>query len=363
MEPRRGSLESVGVMNLSSFYKGKKVLITGHTGFKGAWLSRTLKLMGAEVHGYALEPPTDPSLFEILGADSWMDSRTGDIRDMDALLGFVRETSPEIIFHMAAQPLVRRSYEIPRETFEVNVMGTVNVLEAARLTGTASSIVNVTTDKVYRNLEVMRGYSEEDSLDGYDPYSNSKACSDIVTHGYRDSFLAGMGISVSTARAGNVIGGGDFAADRIIPDCVRAASKGETIIIRNPDHVRPFQHVLEPLAAYLLIAMAQTGHPELAGAYNVGPDPDSVVTAGRLADIFAEAWGDGVSWEHRGDGGPHEAGLLMLDASKLKDTLGWVPTWSTEDAVRKTVEWSRVYYGGGDIVSETDREIREFFDV
>ena len=348
---------------LKEFYSGKRVFITGDTGFKGAYLARILRIFGADVTGYALDPPTDPSVFALTGLDGEIRHIKGDVRDFERMRAALSDARPEVVFHLAAQPIVRESYRIPRETFEINIMGTVNLLEAVRETGSVRSVVNVTTDKVYQNLEERRGYREDDPLDGYDPYSNSKSCSDLVTHSYRSSFFGESGPAVSTARAGNVIGGGDFAKDRLIPDCVRAAMRGETIILRNPDSVRPVQHVLEPLGVSLLIAAAQERDRSLAGAYNVGPGPEDAVTAGHLADLFTEAWGDGASWTARPDGGPHEAGLLMLDSSKICDELGWRPVWRIGDAVRKTVEWSRVYAAGGDLAAETDRQIGEYFHV
>ena len=240
-----------------NFYKGKKVLVTGHTGFKGTWLCRILQELGAEVTGYSQKPPTDPSIFTLTDLESQIHSVIGDIRDLEHMIQVFKETQPEIVFHLAAQPIVRESYKNPVNTYETNVMGTVNVLEAVRQCGSVRSFLNVTTDKVYKNNEWEWGYRETDELDGYDPYSNSKSCSELVTHSYEKSFLKDMDIAVSTARAGNVIGGGDFAADRIIPDCVRAVSSGKKIAVRNPHSTRPYQHVLEPLGAYLLIAEEQ----------------------------------------------------------------------------------------------------------
>lgn len=261
---------------MKEFYKGKKVIVTGHTGFKGTWLCEILKCFGAKVIGYALEPPTTPSLFELTEMDKGMTSYIGDIRDLTHLKEVFAKERPEIVIHMAAQPIVRESYREPVDTYAINVMGTVNVLESVRLTDSVKSVVNVTTDKVYRNNEWEKGYVETDILDGYDPYSNSKSCSELVTHSYIQSFLQEQGIAVSTCRAGNVIGGGDFAKDRIIPDCVRAASKGEQIIVRNPYSTRPYQHVLESLFAYLMVAKAQYENLGLAGCYNVGPDDQKI---------------------------------------------------------------------------------------
>lgn len=350
-------------MELLDFYRGKRVFLTGHTGFKGSWLSEILLRAGADVTGYALEPPTEPSLFDLLDLKHRMHSIIGDIRDFDHLLTAVRETKPDYVIHLAAQPLVRLSYEEPRYTFETNVMGTVNLLEAIRETDSVRSVLNVTTDKVYLNREIRRGYQEEDPLDGYDPYSNSKSCSDLVTHSYRNSFFASSGVAVSTARAGNVIGGGDFAKDRIVPDCVRAVMAGRPVILRNPNSVRPYQHVLEPLKAYLMIVKAQAERPDLQGAYNVGPDDKDAITTGELADLFTKYWGDGASWTSEQDKGPHEAGLLMLNNSKIKKMLGWEPKWDIQDALKKTVEWSKIFAAGENVRPVTDREIEEYFHV
>ena len=350
-----------------SWYKGRKVLVTGHTGFKGSWLCRMLVKLGAEVTGYSLEAPTNPSLYDISGLDGKIDSVIGDIRDYDKLLEVFTNKQPEIVFHLAAQPIVRESYKEPRYTYETNVMGTVNLLECVRLTDSVVSVVNVTTDKVYLNEERDEGYREDEMLDGYDPYSNSKSCSELVTHSYKRSFFDPMlekgerKIVVSTARAGNVIGGGDFAPDRIIPDCVRAFTKGERLAVRNPYSVRPYQHVLEPLAIYLTIAMKQERDTSLQGYYNVGPDDCDCVTTGELADLFCKSWGDGAAWDNMAEEeAPHEAGFLRLNCDKIKKTFGWQPTWHIDEGIRKTVEFSRVWASGGDIPAEMDREIDEF---
>ena len=277
-------------MSTWDFYEGKRVLITGHTGFKGAWLSQILLMAGADLTGYALKPPTEPNLFSALGLEKKMRSVEGDIREQEKLWKVIEETKPELVLHLAAQPIVRESYRNPVYTYETNVMGTVNILEGIRRTDSVRSFLNVTTDKVYKNNEWEWGYRETDELDGYDPYSNSKSCSELVTHSYKNSFLNESGVAVSTARAGNVIGGGDFAEDRIIPDCVRAVSKGKKIMVRNPHSTRPYQHVLEPLGAYLKIVQAQYENPKKAGAYNVGPDDRDCITTGTLADLFCGAW-------------------------------------------------------------------------
>lgn len=345
-----------------SFYKGKKVLVTGHTGFKGTWLCRILINAGAQVTGYSLNPPTEPNLFSMADVESRMNSVIGDIRDLGHLKKVFEQTQPEIVLHLAAQPIVRDSYKDPVYTYETNVMGTVNICECVRLNPCVKSFLNVTTDKVYKNNEWEWGYRENEPLDGFDPYSNSKSCSELVTHSYINSFFDNMNLAVSTARAGNVIGGGDFANDRIVPDCVRAAIEGKDIIVRNPHSTRPYQHVLEPLAAYLIIAQKQFEDKKYAGFYNVGPDETDCVTTGNLVDTFCAKWGEGIKWIDRYDGGPHEANFLKLDCSKLKTTFGWKPRWNFDTAIEKSVEWSKVYAAGGDVVACMDKEIEEFFN-
>ncbi len=344
-----------------AFYRGKRVFLTGHTGFKGAWLSRLLFFLGAEVTGYALAPEVEPSLFQLLRLDRHMQSVLGDVRDPDALKRAFKAANPEIVFHLAAQPLVRESYVRPRDTYETNVMGTVNVLENIRCSCTVRSFINVTTDKVYENREWAWGYRENEPLDGFDPYSNSKSCSELVTHSYQKSFFPDGRTAISTVRAGNVIGGGDFAADRIVPDCVRAAVADRPIVVRNPNSVRPYQHVLDPLAAYLALAARQQENGALAGGYNVGPDECDCVTTGELADLFCSAWGGGARWEARDTGGPHEANFLKLDCSKLKAALGWKPRWHIKTAVGKTVDWTRVWRDKGDIEACMSAQIHDFF--
>lgn len=344
------------------FYKGKRVLVTGHTGFKGSWLCRILINAGAEVTGYSLDAPTDPSLFSMAGLSSEsMNSVIGDIRDLQHLKRVFEESRPEIVLHLAAQPIVRDSYKNPVYTYGTNVMGTVNILECVRLFPCVKSFLNVTTDKVYENMEWEYGYRENDRLDGYDPYSNSKSCSELVTHSYKKSFFADERCAISTCRAGNVIGGGDFAADRIVPDSVRAALAGQEIIVRNPHSTRPYQHVLEPLAVYLMIAAAQYEDGVNAGYYNVGPDDGDCVTTGELVDMFCEAWGNGLSWINQSDGGPHEASFLKLDCSKLKKTFGWQPRYHVREAIEMTVLWFKDYEAGRNVTETIDRQIREMF--
>lgn len=361
MDEWKGSVEIMEI-NLE-FYKGKKVLITGHTGFKGSWLCKILINAGAKVSGFSLNPPTEPNLFTMSGIEKKMDSTIGDIRDLKTLKQVFDRIQPEIVFHLAAQPIVRDSYKDPVYTYETNVMGTVNLLECVRLTDSVTSLVNVTTDKVYHNKEWDWGYRENEELNGFDPYSNSKSCSELVTDSYKNSFFSAREISVSTLRAGNVIGGGDFANDRIIPDCIRAALKKEPIVIRNPYSTRPFQHVLEPLCVYLMVAQKQVAAKKLAGAYNVGPNDSDCVTTGKLVDLFCENWGDGLTWINKFDGGPHEANFLKLDCSKLKTTFGWKPKWDIDTAIKKTIEWTKVYQLNGNIEQIMDAQINEYLNA
>ena len=345
------------------FFHGKRVFVTGHTGFKGSWLCKILVNAGATVTGYSLNPPTVPHLFGLCGVEKQIHSVIGDIRDFDTLSNTFREAQPDIVLHLAAQPIVRDSYRNPRYTYETNVMGTVNILECVRQNESVRSFLNVTTDKVYQNQEWEWGYRENEPLDGFDPYSNSKSCSELVTHSYQNSFFGDGHVAISTARAGNVIGGGDFAPDRIIPDCIRAAQKGEPIIVRNPHSTRPYQHVLEPLAAYLMIAKAQYDNRNVAGYYNVGPNECDCISTGALVDLFIQKWGQGMTWENRSDGGPHEANYLKLDCSKLKATFGWKPRWNIDMVMEKTVEWSKLYVDHGNVSACMDQQIAEFSRV
>lgn len=361
MERLQNSGVEIGMTTgVREFWKNKRVMLTGHTGFKGAWLSHILTGLGAHLTGYALAPAEHENLYSLCRLSEKTVSVYGDIRDLGSLWKTFQETNPEIVIHMAAQPLVLDGYRDPVCTFETNVMGTVNVLECARRLKSVKSIVNVTTDKVYRNMEWDWGYRENDCLDGADPYSNSKSCSELVTQSFIRSFFANGDTVVSTARAGNVIGGGDFSPHRIIPDCVRSASESKAIIVRNPNSVRPYQHVLEPLFAYLMIAERQYEAGRFAGSYNVGPDECDCVTTGQLANVFCCAWGGGQRWENRCVDGPHEANLLRLDCSRLKATFGWKPRWHVTDAVQKTVEWSKAYLAGKDVVAVMDASIAEY---
>lgn len=346
-----------------AFYKGKNILITGNTGFKGSWLCKILLNEGAKVTGYALEPPTEPNLYSMAALDD-VNSIIGDIRDYDHLKKVFDRVRPEIVIHMAAQPIVRDGYKNPRYTYETNVMGTVNVMECIRMTPCVRSVLNVTTDKVYKNNEWCWGYRENEQLDGFDPYSNSKSCSELVTHSYINSFFIDREIAVSTARAGNVIGGGDFANDRIIPDCVRAVKENRIIRVRNPYSMRPYQHVLEVLAAYMEIVARQYEDNSYADYYNIGPDECDCIRTGRLVDIFCQCWGAGASWENQTEAdAPHEANFLKLDCSKIKEKLRWRPRWHIEEAIEKVCDFSKVWIESGNIPKEMDKEIKDFFHI
>ena len=359
------------------FYRNRKVFITGHTGFKGTWMCETLIACGAQVTGYALNPPTDPSLFELCHTAERMYSVVGDIRDLESLKKAMNEAKPEIVIHMAAQPIVRDSYKDPVYTYETNVMGTVNLLEAVRCCDSVKSVVNVTTDKVYLNKEWEWGYRENEELNGYDPYSNSKSCSELVTSCYKNSFFGGdthqtedgRTVVISTCRAGNVIGGGDFANDRIIPDCIRAIQKREQIVVRNPYSTRPYQHVLEPVTTYLYLAQKQYEDPAYAGSYNIGPEETDCYSTGKLTDLFCKKWNAAIagtdlpelSWIDKSDGGPHEANFLKLDCSKIKQILGWKPRWNLEETIEKIVEYTIVYLSDATQSKDcVEKQIKEF---
>lgn len=345
-----------------SFYKGRNVLITGHTGFKGTWLTKILLNAGAIVTGYSRCSEKNPSLFELSGIKDQIHHVKGDVRDPEHLKAVFKEFQPEIVFHLAAQPIVRDSYKDPVCTYETNVMGTVNILECVRLYPCVKSVLNVTTDKVYHNREWCWGYRENDPLDGFDPYSNSKSCSELVTHSYKSSFFADGRCAISTARAGNVIGGGDFANDRIIPDCIRAMKSKEIIRVRNPYSTRPYQHVLEPLAVYLTIAAEQYKDNSCQGYYNIGPDDCDCLTTGELVDLFCNCWGEDASWKtYTETDSPHEANFLKLDCSKVKTTFDWVPRWHMRKCMEMVCRFGKVWLSGGDIPAEMDREIEEFW--
>lgn len=353
-----------------NFWKNKKVFITGHTGFKGSWLCLLLNTFGAKVSGYALSPPTDPSLFALCKIDQLVQSEIADIRDEISLTNAMLRAQPEIVIHMAAQSLVRISYNKPVDTYAINVMGTVNLFEAVRRCLTVKAVINVTTDKCYENKEWVWGYRENESLGGYDPYSSSKACSELVTSAYRRSFLNPSNqsdiyasVAVASARAGNVIGGGDWATDRLIPDCVRAILKGEKIIIRNPEAIRPWQHVLEPLSGYLILAqkLYEEGS-QYAEAWNFGPEDSDAKSVVWIVKKLSEKWGSEVS--HTIDTGkhPHEAHYLKLDCSKAKSQLGWHPRWNLEKAVTSIAEWTQAYRETKDLRKICLDQIGDYFN-
>ena len=348
-------------------YKGKKVLITGHTGFKGSWLCLILHQLGAEVYGYALTPPTTTSLFEEANIGELITSYIGDVRDLEHLSQVFSEVKPEIVIHMAAQPLVRDSYKIPVETYAINVMGTVNVLEACRQTQSVKSIINVTTDKCYENKEWHWGYRENEPMGGYDPYSNSKGCSELVTSSYRNSFFNPKdydihGVAIASARAGNVIGGGDWAGDRLIPDFIRAISQNQKLLIRSPYAIRPWQHVLEPLTGYLtLAATLYTEGPQYDGGWNFGPDDSDAQNVEWITKTICELWGEQAYYEVDTNPQPHEAHYLKLDCSKAKVELGWEPKWNIHKTLESIVEWNKAYLSKADMREFTKKQIEEYF--
>lgn len=352
------------------FWYGKKVLVTGHTGFKGSWLCLLLHSLGAKVTGYSLRPPTSPSLFELCRIDQLIPTRYADIRDMDVLQSTILEVEPEIIIHMAAQPLVRASYLKPVETYEMNVMGTVHLLEAVRNAINKGipikAVVNVTTDKCYENKEWYWGYRENDAFGGYDPYSSSKACSELVTDAYRKSFFhmddyETHGVGIATARAGNVIGGGDWAVDRLIPDCIKTLLRGEKIKIRNPYAIRPWQHVLDPLSGYLLLAeKLYSDGKEYSEGWNFGPDDDGGKNVEWVVNHLCSKWGEGAAYEIENGNHLHEARQLRLDCSKAKFKLGWYPKWNTECAIDKVIEWTQAYQSNSDLMAVSMKQIDEY---
>lgn len=360
MAEREGSLEGMVTRSAQPaaspfrptpvFWRGKRIFLTGHTGFKGAWLTLWLSLLGARVRGYALAPESEPSMYMVLALDELCDSQLADIRDSTRLTQAIGDFQPEVVIHMAAQSLVRPSYRNPRETFEVNVQGTVNVLDACRHVDSVRAVVVVTTDKCYENRESLWAYREDDALGGHDPYSASKACAELVTTAYRRSFFCGKDTAaVATARAGNVIGGGDWSVDRIIPDAVRAFSAGQPLVVRNPEAVRPWQHVTGPLCGYLMLARAlYEAGSEFAQAFNFGPASDQILPVRTLVEHAARAWGDGAAWEdHSEQAAPHEASMLMLDPTRARHLLGWTPDNGVSRAIDKTVEWYKAYYTDG----------------
>ena len=360
MEYRRGALESLAVT--PEFWRGRRVLLTGHTGFKGAWLALWLERLGAEIGAVALAPDTDPSLFEALAPWSGLASAMGDLRNSTVAAKAVADSRPEIVFHLAAQALVRRAHADPTTTFETNVTGTVNLFEAVRAAPTVKAVVVVTSDKVYANDGGGRAFREDDPLGGADPYSASKACQDLVAAAYDKSFLAARGIGTGRARAGNVIGGGDWAADRLIPDFVRAMAAGEEIAVRNPDATRPWQHVLEPLAGYLDYAEVLTAGGGAPGALNFGPAADDIQPVRQVVDGLVERWGAGAAWRQDKAEQVAEAGLLTLDASRAMETIGWRPRLDLHDALDWTVAWYRAAAAGDDMRVHSLDQIARYED-
>lgn len=347
------------------FWCGKKVFLTGHTGFKGGWLSLWLQSMGAVVKGFALEPPTQPALFSVSKVGDSIESHIGDIRDLAAITESMRAFNPDILIHMAAQPLVRLSYREPVETFATNVMGTVHVLEAARQCPNLRAIVNVTTDKCYENREWVWGYRENEPMGGHDPYSSSKGCSELVTAAYRNSFFrTPASAALASARAGNVIGGGDWAQERLIPDILRAFEQGQPVLIRNPHAIRPWQHVLEPLSGYLALAerLYEQG-AAFADAWNFGPRDDDAQPVQWIVEHMLKSWGHGAHWLSDGGNHPHEAHHLKLDISKAKARLGWQPRWPLGMALEKTVEWHQAYLGASDMQQHSLQQIQDYMQT
>ena len=346
------------------FWRGKRVFLTGHTGFKGSWLSLWLQSLGAEVQGFSLTPPTSPSLFGQARVVEGMASAIGDIRDRTAIAGAMSAFRPDIVIHMAAQPLVRLSYDQPVETYATNVMGTVHVLEATRTVDSVRAIVNVTTDKCYENKEWAWGYREDEPMGGHDPYSNSKGCSELVTSAYRRSFFRSTGVAVASARAGNVIGGGDWAADRLVPDILRSFELGEPVLIRNPHAIRPWQHVLEPLSGYLVLAEQLWAQGQAAAeGWNFGPREEDARSVQWIVENLVERWGSSASWTLDGGDHPHEAHYLKLDISKAGGRLGWTPRWSLDTALEKVTDWHQAWLASDDMRARCLAQITEYMNA
>lgn len=346
---------------MMKFWQGKKVLVTGHTGFKGSWLCLWLQSLGANLIGFSLDPPTKPNLFDSTQISRNMKSIIGDIRDFELLQRVLKECQPEIVIHMAAQPLVNFSYQEPLVTYSTNIIGTINLLEAARFTDSVKAIVNVTSDKCYKNQELDRGYREEDSLGGYDPYSSSKACAELITQAYSYSYLKNKGVNIATARAGNVIGGGDWGKDRLVPDIVNACIKQQTISLRYPNALRPWQHVLEPLHAYLTLAKQLfESPPSFTQAWNFGPNEEQGRTVSWLTDTIIRYWGSGIKWTQNCSEPKYETNFLRLSSAKANRSLGWNPQWNIETAIAKTVEWYKSYLKEGNMQEITLAQIAEF---
>ncbi|MEO8131064.1 MAG: CDP-glucose 4,6-dehydratase [Bryobacteraceae bacterium] len=355
-------MEEVALLSHRGFWQDKRVLVTGHTGFKGGWLCHWLDMMGSRVTGLSLAPQMPDNLFTSTGIADFVDDRRGDVRNPEYVTSCILESQAEIIFHLAAQPLVRASYGVPRDTFAVNIMGTVNVLESARSVRSVRAVVIVTSDKCYQNLETFRPYRESDAIGGHDPYSASKGCAELVTASYRKSFFAvGNDTGVASARAGNVIGGGDWAADRIVPDCVRAFTLAQPVVLRRPQSIRPWQHVLDPLSGYLLLAEALCEKPhDLAHSYNFGPQATEIRRVEDVVKLAASMWGEGACWECHGEDHLHEAGILTLDSTLARQHLGWKPRWSLEMAMASTIEWYRLQRSGNSMTELTRQQILSY---
>lgn len=357
-------MEDVGVKYSKvnrDFWKGKKVFLTGHSGFKGSWLSLWLQSMDCDLKGYSLKPNTKPSLYELASVGEDMETQFGDIRDLDNLSDSMNRFQPEIIIHLAAQPLVRESYQNPIETYGTNVMGTVNILEASRYCKSLKAILVITTDKCYENKEWDWGYREYEPMGGYDPYSSSKGCAELIVASYRRSFFNKLGISVATARAGNVIGGGDWSTDRLVPDILKAFSESESVRIRNPKAIRPWQHVLECLSGYLILCEHLYSYGDkYAQAWNFGPNDTECVSVESIINKISEYWGEDTSWDIDSSSQPHEANFLKLDCSKAKNKLNWAPRWNLDEALKSIVEWQKAYLSSEDLKVKTLNEIKKF---
>ena len=350
-----------GMVIDEDFWKERRVFVTGHSGFKGSWISFWLKQLGANVTGFSLAPVDKPNLFDVVHVASGMDSHIGDIRDLQQLEHVITEAQPEIVIHMAAQSLVRESYEDPVNTYTTNIIGTVNVLEAVRHVSSVKVLLNITSDKCYENEEWDRPYRETDPMGGHDPYSSSKGCAELVTSSYYRSFLNDINIGVATARAGNVIGGGDWARDRIVPDAISAFSNNKILEIRNPLATRPWQHVLEPIAGYLIVCQKLYKNPQqYSGPWNFGPDPEGVQPVSKLADEIVRNWSENANWQQDKDIHPHEAQNLILDSTKAHTQLGWSPIWSFDRTVKETVKWYKAWIAGEDINTTTSQQIARY---
>lgn len=342
------------------FWHGKKVLITGHTGFKGSWLSQYLLGQGADIVGVSSPKNNQNKLYEILRLEKRIENYYQDIRDKEKLRKIVLKTKPELVFHLAAQPLVMRAYENPHETYETNIMGTINLFEAIRKSDCIKAVINVTSDKCYDNNETIQAYKEECKMGGYDPYSSSKGCSELISNAYRRSFFNAQGIKLATARAGNVIGGGDWAPDRLVPDIIRSISRNQAPVIRNPHAVRPWQHVLDCIGGYVILGEKLASDEKFAEGWNFGPREENLITVGELVNKLISFWGKNIDWEYDKKIHPHEAVYLKLDIAKANQSLGWEPRFSLEETLKLVTEWYKDYYSGIDMISKTNQQIDHY---